>query len=366
MGRLAVTVIARASEFAGLRDEWNGLVRECGQSPFSSHEWLSTYWAHYGEGSRLCVAVARTEEGRLVGAWPLQVREVGAAGLRFISRAVLLGAPLTDMQDLLLMPGYGEDAIAHLAEVMTSRRIDYLDLPELPEHSPLRAWANHPSRFNLLAERPSSRLPFVSLPDSWTAFLASRGTSTQRNVKYYGNRLSKKHRLEFAALTGPEEIEQALPAFFDLYEKRFAEYPLLTTPAYRGFRREMALLFAKNGWITLFVLKLNGLAVATELCLRWNRTLYAYNSCYDPDWSREGTTLIMQARILEHAIAQGFSEYNFLRGEEAYKAHWATGTRQQYALHFYRPGWRVQVAERSRGVRHFLAGAVATGRGSAP
>ncbi|MGB4066608.1 MAG: GNAT family N-acetyltransferase [Nitrospira sp.] len=355
MARLSVTVIETASAFAGLRDEWNALVRECGKSPFSTHEWLSTYWTHYGESSRLCVFLVRSDEGRLVGACPLQVRTMGVAGMVSVSRAVLLGAPLTDMQDILFCPGHEEQVIDQLTESLVEHRIDFLDLPEVPEDSPLRLLGNRSRPLNLLIERPMSRLPFVTLPGSWAEFLATRGTSTQRNVKYYGNRLSKKYCVEFTAMTNPEDIERALLVFFDLYAKRFAEYPLLTSSTYRAFRKEMALLFAKNGWLILFTLALDGQIVAAELCLKNDQTIYAYNSCYDPEWSREGTTLIMQARILEYAISQRFQEYNFLRGEESYKEHWATGTRQQYAVHLSRPSWKVQLVERSRGFRHLLS-----------
>ncbi|MFO0730637.1 MAG: GNAT family N-acetyltransferase [Nitrospiraceae bacterium] len=360
MATFGVTVLHEASAFAGLRDEWNALVRDAGKSPFSTHEWLSTYWTHYGGSTRLCVLLVRAEGGRLVGACPLQIRVMGAVGLAFVSRATLLGAPLTDMQDILARPGYEAEVVDLITAAIAEQGIDYLDLPELPDESPLRTYRASLRTLRGLSEGPTGKLPFVALPKGWSEFLATRGTSTQRNVKYYGNRLSKKHSLEFLPLTDPDDIESEFPTFLDLYAKRFADYPLLTSKEYRAFRSEMARLFAKNGWLILFVLKLNGLTVAAELCLRGGTTLYAYNSCYDVEWSREGTTLIMQARVLEHAIFQGISEYNFLRGEEAYKAHWATGARTQYALHLHRPSWRVQIVERSRGVRHLLTGAVAT------
>ena len=362
MERISVVPVKNASDFALLREEWNGFVRTVTKSPFSSHEWLSTYWAHYGGGNDLFVLLARTDTGELVGVCPLQIRKRSVAGVSLLSRASLIGTPLTDIQDMLVIPGLEIQALGKFVEAIEDMGIDYLDLDEIPEHSPTRGWAVSVRGRMDVEEYVTSRLPFVELPGSWAEFLASRGTSTQRNLKYYGNRLSKKFNLAFLSLTDPDHIDQELPAFFQLYEKRFAQYPVLTAPSYRKFRSEVVRLFTKNGWLILFMLKLNGQPVAAELCLRSDDTLYAYNSCYDADWSREGTTLILQGNILEYAIRNRFCEYDFLRGEEPYKAHWATGTRQHHSLHFKRLNWRVRLVEQSRDFRSFASKMISTER----
>lgn len=355
MGDARVTIIETPERFAELRDEWNVFVRQRRASPFSTHEWLSTYWSVYGTGARLCVVLVRDGNGQVIGVCPLQVRSRGVAGIEVATRAAFLGAPLTDIQDVLMVPGREAEVLGLIVDAVADQGIDYLDLEELPEGAPIRACAEQLATRMDVEERPSSRLPFVSLPGDWPSFLASRGISTQRNMKYYSNRLTKKFRFEFVALTEPEEILRELPEFFRLYAKRFADVPELIGAEYEGFRRHVAGLFAKNGWLVLFVVKLDGRAVAAEFGLRGDGTLYAYNACYDADWSREGTTLVLQGRILEYAINAGFREYNFLRGEEPYKAHWATDTRQQYALHLRQRTWRVRMIEGGRTVRELAA-----------
>ncbi|MFO0768795.1 MAG: hypothetical protein U0231_18900 [Nitrospiraceae bacterium] len=44
----------------------------------------------------------------------------------------------------------------------------------------------------------------------------------------------EKHSLEFLPLTDPDDIEREFPTFLNLYAKRFADYPLLTSKEYPG------------------------------------------------------------------------------------------------------------------------------------
>src|SRR4029453_13187081 len=66
--------ISTDEEFAALGDSWNALVRAMPRpSPHLLHQWLLTWWRHYGVGNELAVHVAyRGHE--LVGALPLCVR----------------------------------------------------------------------------------------------------------------------------------------------------------------------------------------------------------------------------------------------------------------------------------------------------
>ena len=49
--------------FTALRDEWRELAPEA-PSPFLTHEWLTAWWAAFGDGELVCTAI-RDGEGRL-------------------------------------------------------------------------------------------------------------------------------------------------------------------------------------------------------------------------------------------------------------------------------------------------------------
>ncbi|MFO0768794.1 MAG: hypothetical protein U0231_18895 [Nitrospiraceae bacterium] len=65
MATFGVTVLPELRPSLGCGTKWNALVRDAGKSPFSTHEWLSTYWTHYGGSTRLYVLLVRAEGGQL-------------------------------------------------------------------------------------------------------------------------------------------------------------------------------------------------------------------------------------------------------------------------------------------------------------
>ena len=72
--------ISSEESFAAL-EGWDTLVRAMSRpSPFLLHGWVTEWWRHYGEGSRLAVEVAFRGD-QLVGALPLITFSLHGLGL---------------------------------------------------------------------------------------------------------------------------------------------------------------------------------------------------------------------------------------------------------------------------------------------
>lgn len=357
MEAVKMKVIEDEASFHPLREEWNRLLTaSSASSVFLTHEWLSAYWKYFRNGRSLLILAAYDPAGELIGAAPLCATEVSLLSVPVFKKAEFVGSPFSDILGLIIKEGGEERVVPAFLATLRSRGIDLLDLQEIPEDAPGRAALMAPggaSPFEV-AEEEMGILPYLPTAIGWDDYLNSLGKSTQRNFKYYTNRLAKKFRLEFAAHATPDAIEKELVSFFDLYEKRFKEYPSLVDPAHRRFREEISSRFAKNGWMVLFTLKLDGALVAAEWCLLWEGKLLSYNACYDPDWSKEGTASVFQGNIIRHAIENGFREYDFLRGEEGYKGHWTTLKRVHYRIKARRPSVRLSLLEAGRRMQRGL------------
>ncbi|TAK07556.1 MAG: GNAT family N-acetyltransferase, partial [Candidatus Manganitrophaceae bacterium] len=48
--------------------------------------------------------------------------------------------------------------------------------------------------------------------------------------------------------------------------------------------------------------------------------------------------MVLMAKCIENAVAQGWSEFDFLRGPEAYKSHWTSNRRETCQLTLFPPG----------------------------
>jgi len=346
-----VEVLGEETSFEGLREEWHTLLLNSkASSIFLTHEWLAVYWRFFGAGRKLLVLAARDADDRLVGIAPLCLRMIAPFRLPVLKRAELLGGPFTDVMDLLLSPGREVEVLRAILDSLTRQKVDLIDLAEIPESSPTRSALRllREERGVDLKEETMGSLPYAPTRGAWLDYLHDRGTSTQRHYKYYTNRLSKRYRVDFAAHRDPDAIEREFQPFLDLYRKRFSEYPALISPVYRSFREEIARHASKNGWMILFVMRLDEELVAAEWCFRWGGALLSYNACYDPDRSNEGITTVFQGNIIRFAFENGFEEYDFLRGEEGYKAHWSSGKRTHYRLRIRRPTLRLSLLEAGR------------------
>src|SRR5215213_11015547 len=107
--RLHTAVLRDTTQFASLKQEWDGLYQSCpSATPFSSWEWLYSWWEVYGEGNyklRL-VTLRDPTSGLLVGLLPHMVR---------YGRLLLLGGRsagsedgMSSYKDVLVREGWEE------------------------------------------------------------------------------------------------------------------------------------------------------------------------------------------------------------------------------------------------------------------
>ncbi|MCL6503414.1 MAG: GNAT family N-acetyltransferase, partial [Pirellulales bacterium] len=83
------------------------------------------------------------------------------------------------------------------------------------------------------------------------------------------------------------------------------------------------------GQTRLCWLEIDGRLAAAELHLAGPRTVYAYQSGVNPHLLEHEPGRIITLATLRGALADGFAEFDFLRGDEPYKAHWRAEPRPQ-------------------------------------
>lgn len=103
----------------------------------------------------------------------------------------------------------------------------------------------------------------------------------------------------------------------------------------------MALL---RGWLRLYLLSVDGNCIAVEYCLHIADRVADFQSGFDVRWSRFGVGTLLIAHAIREAIQEGASEFDFLRGGEAYKRRqWAAVDRRDVSLVTWRRNLRVGV-----------------------
>ncbi len=93
---------------------------------------------------------------------------------------------------------------------------------------------------------------------------------------------------------------------------------------------------AERGWLRLYTLFAARRPVASVYGVVHGGKFLYYQSGYDPAWASKSVGLVLLARTVQDAYAEGSTEFDFLRGNEAYKAQWARGERWTIQMRLWR------------------------------
>ncbi|MHB1845885.1 MAG: GNAT family N-acetyltransferase [Deltaproteobacteria bacterium] len=331
-----------AAAFALLREEWGRLAERAETPIFRRWEWLFPWWSRFGGGGTPLLLAARDPAGALRGLLPLS-SERALGGL---VRLRLLGDRLVGSDGLgpLIEPdgrAEVEEAFASwLAEAMGSW--DLLELRELDagesfgvlvEARLRRAGAN-------VARRASCRCPTSQLTDSlagdppgtFDAFL--EGRPRRDNLIRRRKWLERQPSFRIDCATAPDEVGPALDRFLAIHERRWGSRwsDAIPGPAVEGFHREAARLLAERSRCRIYLAWLQGRPVAGVYALAEGDRFYYYLPVFDPAWGHRSVGLVLLGHVLERATTEGFRRFEFLRGEESYKADWSDGSWETFSL----------------------------------
>jgi len=329
--------------FEALAADWIGLAREGGQSsPFLSHDWFACCWDAAPSSRRPEVLVVEDAAGP-VAMVPL-LRWRGALHRAPIRVLGMLTAPDTAFTDWLIA-GRPEPVVeAVLGELQRSRDWDVLDLSALPVDSPTAKAleATLPGRFRW-CRSPNVRSPHVSITGTWDEYWTGKSQRFKKTVRSIRNRLTK------AGVVSIEEHRQVSPdssVFAELVDvsrrswKAGEGVAVATMPGMLGFFRSLTERASRHGWLHVWILRLDGRAVATEYQLEADGRVNALRADFDaslPEELSPGSHL--SCEILRTLFGrEGVHEYDMGPGENPYKARWASGARETIRFQVFRPG----------------------------
>jgi CelD/BcsL family acetyltransferase involved in cellulose biosynthesis len=355
-----VTVHEDPARLDAVRDDWRAVFDAApAATPFLSWEWLRSWWASFGGGRRLRLLEARDASSAPCGFLAL----AGGSGLRPGRRWRLLGNGLggADGLDALVCgPLATEARAAVLSAALDAAGWDLLDLEDLPCGSPTVRAALELARARGLLASAARRFacPGFALAGTFEQHLSRvhRRETYGRRVRWLARQPG--FRIEVAEPAG------AVPAMQDFlrlhrlrWEAEGGSYGI-PSPAVERFHLALAPLLAERGWLRLYRLWVGGRAVAAVYGLERGRRFFFFQSGSDPAWSPRSPGLVLLGRTIQDAYARGLADYDFLRGEEAYKLDWAADRRETCAVRIRSPSLRA-------GTDRALEGAVRATRGLA-
>jgi hypothetical protein len=309
------------------------------RSPFMSWSWYRA-WADIAAPENVAqsevVALGNSKQD-LLAICPVRLRRMRFG---FGSVAALtwaggdLGAP--DHLDLPVSDNVELDA---LVTGLAAQPWDVMVLPDVADDAPnlRRVFAAFEARGYTLSHRALWGCPCLDLPDSWDGYLQTLSSSRRQTFRRKERKLEREHDVELVEY-GPERFDEGWAHLMRLHELRWEDAGSAFTGKGPQMHRRFAQELATLGKLWLFTLNVDGEPAAAWYGFGWGRTVYFFQAGRDPEWERKSVGITLMNKMIRRAIEQGYTRFDFMRGEEGYKMKWTEHQRMCYEWVVFRPG----------------------------
>ena len=310
---LSIEIIDRADWANQLGIEWDELLQNSAwASPFQSRQWIRSWWRYFGGRRRPYIFTLR--EGKdLVGVMPLYESKLPFRSL------LPMGRGQSDYMHPLVQNGYEEKFAQFFSEhIENLSGIDLIDLQQVREGQKV---LDEISDSKLLSQENCYLLDLPSTYDEYVKTLS-------KSMRYEARRIMKgpyKTQEAIIERVGKNDIVSGLEALYELHGRRWRKRGLpgsFASKRVRNFHEEFCSQAIDHGMLNLSLLKFEGQPVGAIYALKVGKTYYYYQSGFDPTHKAlsPGSTLV--SHTIKEAIESGATQFDFMRGDEPYKARW--------------------------------------------
>jgi CelD/BcsL family acetyltransferase involved in cellulose biosynthesis len=317
-----VAVARTASELQELIPDWDSLYGESEpHNPFLSPDWTTACWDTASTETELFVIAFRSE-GRLVGLAPLCIeRRGGFRVLRFISEErsdylrFLRARDYPGVEGQLLQAALGHSEewdLAILKQIVPERStLHRIELPPTFEAHSVEA----------------GKAPYMAADVDWDE-LHEIGPSWLKRTR---KRLPRFLRdgWQFERFTGAEaaaRLGDVAQIESRSWKARENVTRLQPGAGQELFRRAFETLGAR-GEMQLWLASIDGQPAAYEIDFVLPKRLCIYQLGYDQEYQRASVGSFLSYVAIEHAWKSGAREYDYMSGDEPYKAERTAASR---------------------------------------
>jgi len=315
--------------FDALRDEWNALLgRSRFDTIFLTWEWQSTWWRHLGARRGPLYLLAAREAGRLIGILPLYLSE--SDGVQCLT--VVGCVEVSDYLDLIIEAGQEEAVYRAFLSWLTgpdAPRWDILELCNQPAASLAYTQLAELARgqgFHVEVTQEDV-CPVITLPragdgeDGWELYLAALDKKERHEIRRKLRRIEREAPdAALRIVRAGAELTAAVESFIVLHRLSRPDKHAFMTEEMQTYFRAVAAVLAERGWLQLSFLDISNRPAATYFCFDYRGDILVYNSGYDTSASPQlSPGWVLLAQLIQHAITEGRTRFDFLQGNEDYK-----------------------------------------------
>lgn len=317
-GRRVDIEVHQTPEAFGL-PEWRKLHGvDPNRSIFSTPEWNSVWWEHFGGGKDLFVLTFLDPEPVGIAALMLDQTEDGGR-VRFVG-----GDDLTDYLGPLVE---GEQYVPAIAESLVQFIRDeiggwgYFEAKALPVPFGFAdRLVEAADRYGLECEIEQDEVsPVLPLPPTFEEYLEWLRPKQRHELRRKLRKFEREAPESQFASASEDSLMADVESFIEMHRYSDGVKGEFMNPTREKFFKRVAETLFPLGMAGIEFLEVDDHRVAISFSFRLERAFYLYNSAFSREYRELSPGLVLAARLIERAIDDGFERFDFLRGKERYK-----------------------------------------------
>ena len=340
-----VDVVTDEAGFLAMRPAWNAIaVQRPDLSVFACHEWFDAAWQWRRDSSGLFV-LTWVDRGQVQAILPMLTRTVEGR-LGSARELSLLTVPDTQFCDMLVADSERQRAAEAFASYLVAHASEWevMRLAYLRPDSAIAttlASAMADSAGCAVTHTATPGNPFISLLGDWNTYYGGRSRRLKKANNLAANRLAKAGdvRIEWlepgvadagrlaSLIEGVVEVSQ--------YSWKSETGTTLDQPGPGAFIRRLSALAAERGWLSIWMLTLDGRPMATEYQLVYDGNVHGLRSDFRVGSEEMSPGSHLNRMLLERLFGRGYRQYYMGPGNNAYKFRWAADIDPQVTVTIY-------------------------------
>jgi len=339
MANYKITPITTIEALTAYRKAWDALA-EMDQRDgfFRSWDWQVFWFKHFSPANSLFTLIV-TEDDEVTAIVPMAFYKIRilpklyCTVLGFMGREIVTG----DYLDILCESRDKQSILSLVVSWLLAQKMNFslLLFGEVLVTEPVREsgkklLCGHPVR-----QQESRVCPYITLPLNYNDYLQGLSKKFRSNVRYYTKKILESLGGQITVASEGEQIIDGLNDLFFLHIKRWQAEGVpctFTDPIFQNFIKDLCKKCAAENRVKLYRIIVDNKAIAAVLMFYWKETAIFYQTGWDPDYKNYSPGVVLIGRTIQDAIDDGRKYYDFLRGDEGYKANWAKEHRTTHTL----------------------------------
>jgi CelD/BcsL family acetyltransferase involved in cellulose biosynthesis len=339
---ITIEKVTTREDFAQLEGQWNELLISSASDTITlTHQWLLTWWDVFNEERELCLLLAR-DGGRLIGIAPLLKRTVRHYGLLPFRRLEFLASGeeeadeiCSDYLDFIVQCNREKEVLEAFLDFLLQEETGWdelllTDIAGLSPNLPIIRDLSEARGLSWQVTREQICI-FVPLPDNHTTLLNNLSSQKRKRINK-DRRVSKEQGMTAERFASADDFNDAFDTLVRLHQERWTSrgFPgSFASEKFSRFHRELAPKLLKNDWAQIWILCHEDKPIYAIYDFVYGGKLIHYQSGMGISPSSIlSPGLLLRDLSFEDAIEKGFTECDFLKGDEkSYKLSWHGDTR---------------------------------------